>query len=110
EKQIPVDPDVIYAAALLHDIGRTEEYQHGISHDLASIRLSESILQKIQCEEEKKQKILNLIRNHRNQIQNADSLESVFYKADKKSRLCFCCPAQIQCNWSQEQRNMQIEI
>ncbi|MDE5768094.1 MAG: HD domain-containing protein [Oscillospiraceae bacterium] len=112
EEQIPADPDVIYSAALLHDIGRTEEYQHHIPHDLASVHKAESILEEIACEETKKQKILNLIRHHRHPDhpnQDPALLESIFYRADKKSRLCFCCPACSQCNWTQDKKNMQIE-
>lgn len=115
KEQIPADPDVIYAAALLHDIGRTEEYQHHIPHEQASIRKAEQILKEIACEETKKQKIIHLIRHHRHPEQAQDqtaqpaSLESVFYRADKKSRLCFCCPAFSQCNWAKDKKNMQIE-
>lgn len=111
EAKITADPDIIYSAALLHDIGRTNEYINGIPHEKAGIIKAEAILDDINCEKEKKKKILSLIKNHKNDCENAsNSLEDIFCRADKKSRLCFCCPAQNQCNWQKEKRNMDIEV
>ena len=36
--------DVVYAAALLHDIGRAAEYSEGISHDVAGVEIARRIL------------------------------------------------------------------
>lgn len=111
ENDIAADPDIIYSAALLHDIGRTDEYISGVPHEKAGIGKAEAILDDINCEERKKKKILSLIGNHRNNCEkNHQLLEDLFCKADKKSRLCFCCHAQEQCNWHKEKRNMNIEV
>lgn len=110
ENSICIDPDIVYSAALLHDIGRTDEYISGVPHDEAGIRKAEVILKEVGCNEEMKEKILSLIGSHRNKSGGDCSLEKIFYRADKKSRLCFCCPAQEDCNWSEEKRNMKIEV
>lgn len=110
QKRVYADPDVVYSAALLHDIGRTDEYISGVPHDEAGIRKAEVILSEVGCDEGIKEKILSLIGSHRNKIGDDCSLEEIFYRADKKSRLCFCCPAQEDCNWSDEKRNMKIEV
>lgn len=110
EEGIIAEPDIIYTAALLHDIGRIEEYKNGTSHDEAGIYKAGILLDEVDCDAEMKEKILRIIWNHRNQNEDKHSLEYIFYKADKKSRLCFCCPAQKQCNWSEEKRNRIIEV
>ena len=44
EEQLEFDREVIYATALLHDIGKDEQYESGISHDVASERVADAIL------------------------------------------------------------------
>ena len=39
EEELGFDREVIYATALLHDIGKDEQYESGISHDVASASL-----------------------------------------------------------------------
>ena len=34
----------------------------------------------------------------------------LFYECDKRSRNCFACPVKEQCNWSEEEKNMEIKI
>ena len=55
------------------------------------------------------QEILSLIASHRKGGEKG-TLEEIFCIADKKSRLCFACPAQAECNWDAEKRNMDIEV
>lgn len=110
ENKIYADPDIIYSAALLHDIGRIDEYISGIPHDEAGICKAEAILNEVGCNIEMKKKILSLIGSHRSKSEDDNSLEEIFYSADKKSRLCFYCPAQEDCNWPPEKRNMKIEV
>lgn len=105
--------ETVYAAALLHDIGRWMQYERGIPHDTASAEIAEKILEE-QPETcftaEEKQEILRAIRGHRRQEAGAGGLEAVLYSSDKKSRTCFACPAEAKCNWSREKKNMEIEI
>ncbi|MBD5143739.1 MAG: HDIG domain-containing protein [Oscillospiraceae bacterium] len=110
EKKIIINPDIIYATALLHDIGRTEEYKNHIPHDIASAQKAEIILNEINCESEIKNKIIAMIKNHGNGNFIDNSPENIFYQADKKARLCFCCPAREKCNWSEDKKNLNIEI
>jgi len=44
EKRLPVSKDIIYATALLHDLGRADQYEKGISHEEAGAILAEEIL------------------------------------------------------------------
>lgn len=110
EKGIDVMPDLIYSASLLHDIGRTKEYTENIPHHLAGKETAEKILDEAGCCQDMKNRILSLIVNHRNQNNEKDSLESIFYTADKKSRLCFACASKDICNWQNDKKNMNIEV
>lgn len=41
ERALPLSRDLIYAAALLHDIGKWEQYENGTPHELSSARIAE---------------------------------------------------------------------
>lgn len=110
EKNIEVEPDVIYSASLLHDIGRAEEYTENIPHHIAGKKKAEKILNETGCCEDMKKKILSLIFNHSNEDNEKDSPESIFYTADKKSRLCFACASRDICNWHENRKNIKIEV
>lgn len=110
ERGIDADTDVIYSAALLHDIGRIAEYTDGTPHDEAGIVIAGEILANTECPEEKKAEILRLIASHRKADAQKSELETVFYLADKKSRACFCCAAREQCNWPEYKRNYEIGV
>lgn len=60
--------------------------------------------------EEEKRTIKNAVRGHRRLRDGADTLEKLLYEADKASRLCLSCPANRECNWSEEKKNMEIKI
>ena len=47
EETIPVSKDQIYAAALLHDIGKWQQYEDGTPHEIASARIASCILKDI---------------------------------------------------------------
>lgn len=107
---IDADPDVIYSAALLHDIGRIEEYTNGIPHDEASIVTAAEILGEIGCPENKKNEIIKLISSHRRSDNSDTVLEALFYTADKISRSCFSCKAKDKCKWPEHKRNYTIGV
>ena len=99
--------EIIYAAGLLHDIGRWKEYEEGIKHDIASAHLAETILSDIDFSKRQKEQIVKMILHHRNiSVMSEDTLEGLFYRADKAGRECFWCPVQKKCNWPKEKKNM----
>ncbi|MEB3429873.1 HD domain-containing protein [Citroniella saccharovorans] len=108
-EKLDIKFDIIYSAALLHDIGRALEYKDGISHDLASIQIAKELLKETSFTKEEIKIIISLIENHRNKTYT-NSLESLFYKADKLSRECFNCKAIGLCKWSDEKKNLKIKI
>ena len=46
DRAYAVSKEIIYAAALLHDIGKWKQYEDGTPHEKASADLAEQILQR----------------------------------------------------------------
>lgn len=96
EEKLLIDKEKIYAAALLHDIGRWVEYETGQDHAIASGELAESILDRCGFSDNEKVDIIRAIKNHRKK-EHSTGLSRILYKADKLSRPCFNCEAISQC-------------
>lgn len=107
ENNVSVSKDVIYSAALLHDLGRAYEYKNGTPHDLASIEIAKEALSHTSFNESDKSLVLSAIEHHRTK---SDSLnfESLFYRADKLSRDCYNCKAH-DCKWDDHKKNLEIK-
>lgn len=113
EQQMGIRKEVIYAAALLHDIGKYRQYAEKIPHEKASAELAERILADLPetaFTEEEKRDILRAILGHRRLREDMTEFEKLLYTSDKKSRMCFVCGAEHECDWSMEKKNMEIEI
>ena len=107
EEQIPVKRPVIYAAALLHDIGRFRQYEDGTPHDQASLEIAQAILPECGFTPDEISQITGMIASHR-QKGDTDPLHALFYRADKQSRCCFLCPVCGDCNWPEEKKNLTV--
>lgn len=106
EEQLGLSKELIYASALLHDIGRGDQYQDGTPHDQAGLCYGAEILADCGFSQEEQEAVLGAIAGHRSQNTAAkQNLSGILYRADKKSRPCFWCPAAAECNWPQEKRN-----
>lgn len=109
ERGLEVPKEEIYAAALLHDIGRHLQYEKGIPHDEASVQLGGQILSDCGFSADAKKRILEAIGGHRNKdTKTRDDLCGLIYRADKGSRMCLLCRAEKECNWSEEKKNRHI--
>ena len=69
EKGYGFRKDVIYAAAVLHDIGKALQYEEKVPHEIAGERIAGEILDTLPKEtgfsEEEKRTIKNAVRGHR---------------------------------------------
>lgn len=102
--------DIIYAAGLLHDIGRAEEYTKGTPHEEAGAIIAGEILQGSGYEDKEIEMITRAISSHRIKDDNdIDYLGQIISKADKLSRECFACSASDMCKWSKEKKNKSLE-
>lgn len=110
EQQTNIDRELIYGAALLHDIGRDEQYLEHIPHHIASVRIAEKILPDCDFSPGEIQQITEAIEGHRNrEICQEKSLKGFLYLADKSSRSCLSCEACQECDWPQEKKNLQLD-
>ena len=109
-----LEKEVIYAAAVLHDIGKYAQYEDGTPHEQSGEKIASEILDSLPEEaafsEEEKCMILTAIRGHRKLRADAEPLERLLYTSDKASRMCFACPAEDECDWSAEKKNMELKI
>ncbi|VWM18257.1 Ribonuclease Y [Collinsella intestinalis] len=117
--------DVVYAAALLHDIGRAAQYQTGEPHDEAGTRIAAEVLdalpEPLRFDGTDRTAILHAVEGHRGPLAGreggahggsaaADVLAHLIKEADGRSRACFACAARDACYWSEERKNLSIDI
>ena len=107
EKGLGIDRELVYAAALLHDLGRADQIQHGVPHEQAGAALAESILPDAGFTAEETKTVIAAIRGHRGSApaEARDALGEILYRADKACRLCWRCDARAACNWPEERKN-----
>lgn len=106
-----MDKEIIYAAALLHDIGRYEQIILGTPHHIAGSRIAGLIMKECDFTDTEVGAVQRAIENHRTpkkQEGMEDLLAVYLYRADKQSRNCFSCQALEECNWPDEKKNMEI--
>lgn len=111
EEGYGIDKEWIYAAALLHDIGRHDQYADGTPHEQASARRAPQILEECGFDDKETCVIVSAIASHRDkEVAQEASLRGVLYRADKLSRPCFACKAETDCNWKGDKKNLQMKI
>jgi uncharacterized protein len=109
ENRIGYKKDVVYAAALLHDIGRYKQIKKGIPHHEAGKVMAPEILEDCGFTEEETEMITEAIYRHRDlKEEETKSLNYILYRADKLSRKCYECSAKDRCNWPDAKKNYEI--
>ena len=110
EKGLDLDRETVYAAALLHDLGRAEQMQNGVPHEQASAFLAARILPDAGFTAEETKTVIADIRCHRGSTpaDARETLGEILYRADKACRLCWRCGAREACNWPEERKNAGI--
>lgn len=109
QEDLRIPQDMIYGAALLHDIGRHEQYTEGTPHEMASARIAPAILEDCGYMPEEIDCIVEAIALHRDsETAGRADLAGILYRADKASRACFACKASEQCSWKGDRKNLEI--
>lgn len=106
ERNMSVSKDVIYGAAFLHDMGRADQYEKGISHEEAGACFAAEILPQCGYTLEEQQLIVDTILSHRKHTSGKEeTFAQLFYCADKLSRDCIHCEVRDLCYWPEERKN-----
>ena len=106
-----IEPELVYAAALLHDIGRWKQYETGADHAQESAKLAPPILEACAFTREEQECILSAIATHRDaSVRDQKNLNGLLYRADKSSRPCFFCEQEKACNWKEGKKNLSLCI
>lgn len=108
EEGLNFEKEAVYLSALLHDLGRIEEYERGIPHHEAGRERAAYFLEKLQYPAGKQKEILEAVEGHRKREGEA-GLSVLLAKADKASRNCGYCKAYRECKWSREEKEHQFE-
>lgn len=120
EKHLDIGRDIMYGAALLHDLGRVAQYHGNGGHHIESAKLAGQILADCGYGADEIAIIKGAIINHRQdnadaagksvekQVTQQELLSQLLYNADKKSRNCFICDAYEECNWDENKKNRGI--
>lgn len=111
-----VSRDIVYASALLHDIGRFKENTE--NHEALSVDIAKNILPVCGYTNSEISDIVEIISFHRGNysIKQIDELvmlgkldlKESFRIADQLSRNCFCCKASSSCKWKEENKSTNI--
>lgn len=92
--------EMAYAAGLLHDIGRWQEYRTGLDHAEASANLAGPILDAAGFSADQAFLVSKAIRQHRlseDAPVHRSPLSRALRKADRYSRLCYQCAVRPEC-------------
>lgn len=109
ENKLNIPKDIVYGAALLHDIGKWQQYENGISHERASAELCIQLFIDAGYQQEEVDLMKLAILSHRDpSVEDVKSLAGILYIADKLSRKCYECKMTHQCDWSDEKKNFHI--
>lgn len=108
EQQLTVEKELIYAAALLHDLGRCDQYVRNIPHHEAGAQLAVQILTECGFTESEIGMIREAIWAHRREERQPGTFSALLYEADKLSRDCYRCKASDTCKWAEEKKNHTI--
>ncbi len=109
EEGIGLNREWIYAAALLHDLGRHVQYEDGTPHELAGAEIAPQILEACGFADYETGVIVNAVKCHRDaDAASLRDLRGVLYRADKASRACFACEVSAECNWKGDRKNLSV--
>ena len=86
-----------------------DRLMEGRTSSVSYTHLAEQILSDLAFSSAEKEQILTAIGEHRSSKEETSSLSRILYEADKKSRMCFLCPAEKECYWDLSKKNMMIQ-
>jgi len=108
EADLGFSKEMIYAAALLHDITKWKQHLEGVPHNESAIEPATHILQDCGFSETEITAICEAILHHRDSVSDERSFPALLYRGDKLSRPCYACPVSADCKWDEDKQNQTI--
>lgn len=96
-KSTEVLKEVVYTAAILHDLARWKQYESGGDHALLGGDMAGEVLQKYSFQPREIELIISAIRQHRSLGSSPNLLDNNLNLADDLSRPCTQCSAKDDC-------------
>ena len=126
EKGLGLNKETVYAAALLHDIGRAKQYACGTPHDAASVELIRQIMPECGFSPGETEEVAAAVEGHSRSRRTAvlgtggqsrrtaaadarKYLGNILREADHASRNCFDCDVRESCNWTDDRKNLELQ-
>lgn len=109
EEHLNFEKELIYASAILHDIGKLSQYKTKEKHALIGSEIAHSILLECNFTAEETKMITQAIKTHSDN-EPTNPLGELLRDCDKLSRNCFICSASNECKWSKKEKNRGITI
>jgi len=89
--------ELVYAAGLLHDLGRVEQYLEGTDHALVSSKIAKDIMEDVGFAVENIEIVSQAIGEHREYSETNSSFGKKLYEGDKLTRQCQSCKVFDEC-------------
>jgi len=98
--------EVIYAAGLLHDIGKWQEYKAGVDHASFGAKLAREILPRAFFNPHEVELIARAVYEHRNICSTMTFLGERLHRADNLARICNKCEYNADCPKKRHKREI----
>lgn len=109
DEELGIDREIIYSAALLHDLGRHIQYENSTPHEITGSKIAVDILKECGFREEEIKIISQAILTHRRpEAALEKNLNGLLFRADKLSRPCYTCEMEGECNWKDGKKNRKL--
>jgi uncharacterized protein len=109
ERRLEIPKELLYAAALLHDIAKWKQYQHGTDHALEGSILAGKILLDIGVSAGDAEVITKAIKTHRQENMEKSVFGKVLYESDKACRPCVFCKSIHACHRFQDGKEAKMQ-
>lgn len=109
EEGLLLEKELLYAAALLHDITKWQQYADKSPHNETAIAPATKILQETGFTKEEIDNICYAIYHHRKGTGEDNLYARLLFWADKRARACFFCEMGETCHRAQDLKNFTLE-
>ena len=106
ERSLSAEKEILYAAALLHDITKWQQYESDTPHNQSALAPAKEILADTGFTVGEIDTITYAILHHRTGPPDEHLYAKLLFEADKLARPCFFCSAQSHCKREDSLKNL----